>query len=69
MGSATAMSNPAEVVNADAISSSIITPATDGSTIVRFDESNLRYWGIQFEGDSSNTFGGTNLFVGCINAR
>ncbi len=66
MGSATAMTNPAEVVNADAISSSIITPATDGSTIVRFDESNLRYWGIQFEGDSSNTFGSTDLFVGCI---
>ena len=66
MGSATAMANPAEVVNADAISSSIITPATDGSTIVRFDESSLRYWGIQFEGDSSNTFGSTDLFVGCI---
>ena len=66
MGSATAMTNPAEVVNADAISSSIVTPATDGSTIVRFDESDLRYWGIQFEGNSSNTFGATNLFVGCI---
>ena len=66
MGSATAMANPVEVVNADAISSSIITPATDGSTIVRFDESDLRYWGIQFEGDSSNTFGSTDLFVGCI---
>tara|TARA_R100000808_G_C2152433_1_gene161862 strand:+ start:1722 stop:2759 length:1038 start_codon:yes stop_codon:yes gene_type:complete len=69
MGSATAMGNPAEVVNADAISSSIITPATDGSTIVRFDESNLRYWGIQFEGTtggSNNEFGSTDLFVGCV---
>jgi hypothetical protein len=66
MASATAMGNPVEVVNADAISSSIITPATDGSTIVRFDESDLRYWGIQFEGNSSNTFGSTDLFVGCI---
>ena len=66
MGSATAMGNPAEVVNADTIASSIVTPATDGSTIVRFDESDLRYWGIQFEGDSSNTFGSTDLFVGCI---
>jgi len=66
MGSATSMANPAEVVNADAISSSIITPTTDGSTIVRFDETQHRYWGIQFEGDSSNTFGGTDLFVGCI---
>ena len=67
MGSATAMSNPAEVVNADAISSSIVTPASDGSTIVRFDESTLRYWGIQFEGDGSGTFdGSTDLHIGCI---
>ena len=66
MGSATAMNSPVEVINADAISSSIITPATDGSTIVRFATTNHRYWGIQFEGDSSNTFGSTDLFVGCI---
>jgi len=66
MGSATVMSSPVEVVNADTISSSIITPAVDGSTIVRFTESTDRYWGIQFEGDSSNTFGSTDLFVGCI---
>lgn len=64
MASATAMSNPAEVVNADAISSSIVTPTTDGSTIVRFDETSDRYFGIQFEGDS--TFSGTDLFIGCI---
>ena len=69
MGSATAMGNPAEVVNADTIASSIVTPATDGSTIVRFDESDLRYWGIQFEGDGgvgSDEFSGTDLFIGCI---
>ena len=66
MGSATSMVNPAQVVNADAIGSSIVIPATDGSTIVRFDESALRYWGIQFEGNSSNTFSSTDLFVGCI---
>lgn len=53
-----------EVVNADTISTNIITPDTDGSTIVRFTETANRYWGIQFEGDS--TFGGTDLFVGCI---
>ena len=65
MASATAMSSPAEVVNADAISSSIVTPATDGSTIVRFDESDLRFWGIQFEGDAS--FHASNkLTIGCI---
>ena len=65
MGSATAISCT-EVVNADAISTNIITPGTDGSTIVKFTEDSKRYWGIQFEGDSSNTFGGTDLFVGCI---
>jgi len=66
MGSATAMTNPVEVVNADAIASSIITPDSDGSTIVRFDEVGLRYWGIQFEGDGGNEFSATDLFVGCI---
>ena len=66
MGSATAMDTPVEVTNADAISSSIITPATDGSTIVRFNEQAFQYWGIQFEGNSSNTFGSTDLFVGSI---
>ena len=66
MGSATEMGNPVEIVDADAISSSIITPATDGTTIVTFDNSTLRHWGIQFEGNSSNTFGSTDLFVGCI---
>jgi len=66
MGSATSMVNPAQVVNADAIGSSIVIPDSDGSTIVRFDESALRYWGIQFEGNSSNTFSSTDLFVGCI---
>ena len=65
MGSATAISCT-EVVNADAISTNIITPATDGSTIVKFSEDAKRYWGIQFEGDSSNTWGSTDLFVGCI---
>jgi len=66
MGSATAMDTPVEVVNADAIASSIVTPATDGSTIIKFTEQSLRYWGIQFEGNSSNTFSATDLFVGCI---
>ena len=65
MGSATAMDTPAEVVNANAISSSIVTPDSDGSTIVKFAEQSLRYWGIQFEGDSG-TWGSTDFFVGCI---
>jgi len=53
-----------EVVNADTISTNIITPGSDGSTIVTFTESDLQYWGIQFEGASS--FSGTDLFFGCI---
>ena len=65
MGSASPMSNPAEVVNADTISSSVVTPATDGSTIVKFDEATKRFWGIQFEGDSAFD-GSTDLFIGCI---
>ena len=64
-GSATAISCT-EVVNADTISSNLIKPGTDGSTIVRFTESDLRYWGIQFEGNSGNTFSSTDLSIGCI---
>ena len=65
MGSASAISCT-EIINGDAISTNIITPASDGSTIVRFAETDLRYWGIQFEGNSSNTWGSTDLFIGCI---
>jgi|10_taG_2_1085330.scaffolds.fasta_scaffold60603_2 hypothetical protein len=69
----------AEVVNADAITtagsnrSKVIEPTTDGSTIITFPEKDLRYWGIQFEGNTTNTgnadngtWGSTDLFVGCI---
>ena len=67
MGSASPMANPVEVVNADDITSSVVTPATDGSTIVTFDESAYQFWGIQFEGsDGVNFDGSTDLFVGCI---
>ena len=55
-----------EVVNADTISTNIITPAADGSTIVTCAESDLRYWGIQFEGSDSGNFSATDLTVGCI---
>ena len=51
--------NVTEVVNADSIASgstsTVIKPATDGTTIFRFDEQDLRYWGIQFEGTNSET--------------
>ena len=76
----------AEVVNADAIAetgisdaayddrSVVIEPAANGTTIVTFPETNLRYWGIQFEGKTSDTsathhdgtWGSTDLFVGGI---
>ena len=65
MSLGTVMGNPAEVVNADTISSSVVTPATDGSTIVKFDEATKRFWGIQFEGDSAFD-ASTDLFIGCI---
>jgi len=48
-----------EIVNADTIAASdsnktvTVTPASDGSTILTFNETNLRYWAIQFEGDTA----------------
>jgi len=65
LSGATAMSCT-EVVNAGAISTNLIIPAYDGSTIVRFTESDLQYWGIQFEGAVGGTFSSTDLFIGCI---
>ena len=78
--------NAAEVVNADLIGdggdadggnagrSLIVIPASDGSTIFTFNETNMRYWAIQFEGNTSasaqgrgdGTWGSTDLFVGNI---
>lgn len=55
MGSATAQALT-EVVNGDTIASNICTPGTDGSTIVIFPETSLRYFGIQFEGSDSAEF-------------
>ena len=69
----------AEVVNADTITagsdnkSVVIEPADTGSTIVKFDEIALRYWCIQFEGNTTNTgnatngtWGSTDLYVGGV---
>lgn len=78
--------NAAEVVNADTINpmtghgsianntSLVVEPATDGTTIIKFDDQDLRYWGIQFEGAdggsgaaTDETFDtSTSLYVGCI---
>lgn len=68
MGSATAISSVTEVVNADSISSNVITPATDGSTVFTFTANDDKYYGIQFEGSgSSDRFNSsTNLSIGCI---
>jgi hypothetical protein len=66
-GSATAVSSVSEIVNADNISSNVITPAADGSTIFTFTGSHLRYWGIQFEGYAGN-FSSTALKIGSVMA-
>jgi|TARA_R100000234_G_scaffold120128_1_gene105701 hypothetical protein len=59
--------NCTEIVNAGgADEEDIITPASDGSTIVTMAENDLRYIGIQFEGSNSGNFSSTNLTVGSI---
>ena len=68
-----------EAVNADARTaasngkSMVIEPATDGTTIITFPEQDLRFWSIQFEGNTTNTgnaidgtWGSTDLRVGGI---
>ena len=70
-----------EIVNADSSgnaadnSSTVVEPATDGSTIFTFSEITRRYIGLQFEGTNSQTSvittdgtfdGSTDLTVGCI---
>ena len=68
-----------EVVNADTTTAAsndksvVIEPASDGTTIVTFPEQDLRYWAIQFEGNTTNTgvatngtWGSTALTVGGI---
>lgn len=44
----------------------LVTPSADGSTIMTFSEIDARYFGIQFEGVSSNQFSSTDLKIGCI---
>ena len=70
-----------EVVNADYLAndgdlkSAVVLPNADGSTVFTFTNTNLRYWGIQFEGsttEGSDTSkaalfdGTTDLKIGCI---
>tara|TARA_R100000655_G_scaffold104012_1_gene150822 strand:- start:3159 stop:4229 length:1071 start_codon:yes stop_codon:yes gene_type:complete len=48
-----------EIVNADTIAASdsnktlTVTPASDGTTLLTFDEQDLRFWAIQFEGNTA----------------
>lgn len=48
-----------EIINADTLAASdsnktgTVTPDTDGTTIVAVNEQDLRYWAIQFEGDTA----------------
>tara|TARA_R100000988_G_C3996946_1_gene166409 strand:- start:250 stop:1290 length:1041 start_codon:yes stop_codon:yes gene_type:complete len=63
------MANAVQAVNADTISSNFVTPGTNGSTVVTFDETDAQYVGIQFEGigGAGNLFNGSNnLKIGCI---
>jgi len=60
-----------EVTGCAAVSTNTATPSVtgsdnDGHMIVRFAETDDRYIGIQFEGNSSGTFSATDLSVGCI---
>ena len=68
-----------EIVNADTITvgsdnkSVVIQPGVDGTTLFTFDETQLQYWGIQFEGSTGGsgnatdeTWGSTDLYVGGI---
>lgn len=73
---------PADNINATATGdatydkkSIVIRPSTNGTTIITFPETSLRYWGIQFEGTTSQSaetsIAGTwsasnNLSIGCI---
>ena len=63
------MANAVEVFYADTISSNIVTPASNGSTIFTFDATDEQYIGLQFEGmgGAGNLFNGSNnLKIGCI---
>ena len=57
-----------KIVNADTITGSdpyLVTPATNGSTIITFSENDDQFFGLQFEG-SDGTFTSTDLSIGCI---
>jgi len=60
-----------EVTGCAGVSSNTATPSVtgsdeDGHMVVRFAETDDRYIGIQFEGNSGGTFSSTDLSIGCI---
>jgi hypothetical protein len=73
MSGDTDIANVVDVVNGGGITGNVVTPTADGSTIITFDSSSDRYWGIQFEGSSAlandagtKLFNGVDLKIGCI---
>ncbi len=65
-GEGTTVSNVSVIVNGTE-SSEIVTPSSNGSTILTFDEvtsNDGRYWAIEIEDDAN--FSATDLEIGCI---
>jgi len=49
------------------VGSNIVTPQSDGHTLITFTSAGSSDWGIQFEGSDGSNFDGTNdLKIGCI---
>jgi len=58
--------SPSIVLNGS-VASSIVTPQSDGHTLVTFTSEGSSDWGIQFQGSDGGNFDGTNdLKIGCI---
>jgi len=48
------------------VGSDIVTPQSDGHTLITFDSAGSADWGIQFEGSNGGNFSSTDLKIGCI---
>jgi|TARA_R100000081_G_scaffold92165_1_gene72980 hypothetical protein len=49
------------------VGSNVVTPQSDGHTLITFTSAGSSDWGIQFEGSDGSNFDGTNdLKIGCI---
>tara|TARA_R110002110_G_scaffold76989_5_gene202476 strand:- start:68 stop:1081 length:1014 start_codon:yes stop_codon:yes gene_type:complete len=56
---------PSVVLNGS-VGSDIVTPQSDGHTLITFDSAGSADWGIQFEGSNGGNFSSTDLKIGCI---